>query len=245
MYALMRTEVAAQFRNRTSIFWTFLYPFIFFFVLQAVLANVVADSPSKSQVYLFVGVAVLTVVSSSLFGISVVICGLKANRKLDFFRVAPISTLRFFASFLASRLVVIFVFAAIFYLLVFGLYIRVYDVSSANFLNYMAIIMSVGMFFVGVGFFVTLVAKNAESAIAIVNIINIPVLFLSDLFIPIDLMPPIVKRVAEWMPQYIGANEVRQLLLDANYRPDWTLIGLVFVSGCCLIALSAHRFKWA
>ncbi len=245
MKAFIRAEIFVQFRNRTSIFWTFMYPFIFFLVLQAILTGNIADSLVESQIYFFAGVAILTVISSCLFGVSVVICNHKAARKLDQFRVAPVSSQSFFLSFMVSRLFVIIVFAAVFYLIVFGWYIDGPEMSVVSFLSYMAIILSVSIFFIGVSFVVTLFAHNADSAIATVNIINIPVLFLSDLFIPIDLMPAAVKRVAEFMPQYIGANEIRPLLFDPGYQVNWLVVLGILVAGLLLVVLSARRFRWA
>jgi ABC-2 type transport system permease protein len=99
--------------------------------------------------------------------------------------------------------------------------------------------------FIAMGFFMAAVSKNEESAIAIGNIVNLPMILLSGVFFPVNHLPPYLGAVIGLVPLNYLADALRQTMVDAAplHSPTANAIGL----GAWILVmtvLAVRFFRW-
>jgi ABC-2 type transport system permease protein len=95
-----------------------------------------------------------------------------------------------------------------------------------------------------IGFVVASLVPTARFAQPITAVIFYPMIALSGLFVPIDVLPRSLASVARFLPLTYAVNLLRGVLLGEPWRDhltDLAALGLVFV---VCTALSARVFRW-
>jgi len=99
--------------------------------------------------------------------------------------------------------------------------------------------------FISMGYFISGLAKTQESVIGISQLINFPMMFLSGLFFPVEIMPQWIQPVVAIMPLTYLADALRQIMVGAP--PTYPLVldfavmaGWLVVSGI----LAVRFFRW-
>ncbi|MFT4890865.1 MAG: ABC-2 type transport system permease protein [Halobacteriales archaeon] len=70
---------------------------------------------------------------------------------------------------------------------------------------------------------VALVTRDQESTIIAANLIQLPLLFLSSAFIPLEALPGWIQTFAKVNPITYGVDAARALMLDADVMDVWTV----------------------
>jgi ABC-2 type transport system permease protein len=99
--------------------------------------------------------------------------------------------------------------------------------------------------FVSIGYLAVSRAKTTESAMPVVQLIQFPMLFLSGVFFPVEIMPSFMKPIVAVMPlSYLG-DGLRQIMVAATPQHpiviDLAVLGLWFVATSLL---TIRIFKW-
>jgi len=99
--------------------------------------------------------------------------------------------------------------------------------------------------FLALGFMLASFLKTEEQATGVVQVVQMPLMFLSGIFFPFDFMPDFLRSVARLLPlTYLGdglrqtmvnGTQVAPLALDAAVLAGWLVV--------CL-AISARSFRW-
>ncbi len=97
------------------------------------------------------------------------------------------------------------------------------------------VLLSVGLSSIFVA--VAVRARHPETPGALMNLLNLPLLFASNALFPIRFMPDWIQIVAWCNPVTYTTDVVRQMLLQV---PDWTSVGADFV----LLGVFAVMFGW-
>jgi ABC-2 type transport system permease protein len=72
---------------------------------------------------------------------------------------------------------------------------------------------------------ITIRSTRIETPMAVVNLINLPLMFASNAFFPIKFMPDWLQTVAQFNPLSYTTDAVRQLLV---FNTDWGKLGMDF-----------------
>ncbi len=98
---------------------------------------------------------------------------------------------------------------------------------------------------ISIGYFVVARARTVEAAQPIIQLVQFPMMFLSGIFFPMDILPAAMKPIVNAMPlTYLGdalrqimvaATPVHALWLDAAVLGAWMLV--------CMV-LAVKLFKW-
>jgi ABC-2 type transport system permease protein len=72
---------------------------------------------------------------------------------------------------------------------------------------------------------ITIRSTRIETPMAVVNLINLPLMFASNAFFPIKFMPDWLQKIAQYNPLTYTTDAVRQLLI---FSTDWTQLALDF-----------------
>ena len=154
----------------------------------------------------------------------------------------PLARWKLVASNILLRLIV----AAVDTVLILGVGIAVFNVQLVG-----NLVLAAGFVFLGAGAFLALgfmlasFLKTEEQATGVVQVVQMPLMFLSGIFFPFTFMPGFLQSVARLLPlTYLGdglrqsmvnAPQVAPLAVDAGILAAWLVV--------CL-AISARSFRW-
>ena len=101
------------------------------------------------------------------------------------------------------------------------------------------------MAFVSIGYLVVSRARTTESAMPIIQLIQFPMLFLSGIFFPIEIMPAFMRPVVNAMPLTYLGDAFRQVMVAATpQQPLW--VDVAVLGGWLVVCglLTTRIFKW-
>jgi ABC-2 type transport system permease protein len=146
----------------------------------------------------------------------------------------------------ASNILLRLIVAAVDTVLIIGVGIVVFNVQVVG-----NIALAAGFVFLGAGAFLAIgfalasFLKTEEQATGVVQVVQMPLMFLSGIFFPFAFMPEFLRSVARLLPlTYLGdglrqsmvnAPQIAPLALDAAILAGWLVV--------CL-AISARSFRW-
>jgi ABC-2 type transport system permease protein len=146
----------------------------------------------------------------------------------------------------ASNILLRLIVAAVDTVLIIGIGIAVFDVKIVG-----NVAAAAGFVFLGAGAFLALgfmlasFLKTEEQATGVVQVVQMPLMFLSGIFFPFDFMPDFLRTIARLLPlTYLGdglrqsmvnGTQVAPLGMDALILAGWLVV--------CL-AVAARSFRW-
>ena len=206
---------------------TLLFPPMFYLLFGLLLNR----GSTNAAHYLFATYSVFGVMAPSLFGFGVGVAIERERGWLALKRVAPMPP----GAYLLSKMAMAMLFALIIYvvlaLMAFG--IGGVRLQAAQWLVLGVIAMSGVMPFCALGLMIGSRA-NASGAPALVNLIYLPMAFLSGLWMPLTMLPAVVGRIAPLWPAY----HLAQLALATVGRGDGSaalphVAALLAFTGAC------------
>jgi ABC-2 type transport system permease protein len=154
----------------------------------------------------------------------------------------PLARWKLVASNILLRLIV----AAVDTVLILGVGLLVFNISIVGNLALAAgfVLLGAGAF-LALGFMLASFLKTEEQATGVVQVVQMPLMFLSGIFFPFTFMPGFLQSVARLLPlTYLGdglrqsmvnAPQVAPMAVDAAVLAGWLVV--------CL-AISARSFRW-
>jgi ABC-2 type transport system permease protein len=101
------------------------------------------------------------------------------------------------------------------------------------------------LMFVSLGYLMSGLAKTQDSIMGLSQLINFPMMFLSGLFFPVDMMPSWIKPVINAMPLTYLADALRQIMVGANPLHALSIDLIVLAGWLAVCAILAVRFfRW-
>lgn len=227
---------AANFlRDRLAVFWTAVYPILMLAVLMLVFGTA---KPVESARYFVSGLAALNVISIILFGFTGQLIEMRASGALRMFYVLPMHKATFISGYVLSRVVITLCFTIIFIgagYAAFGVTVQFDALFLAKLLGCLLIGTAMSVSF---GLMLALIINRTTTGSAVINIINIPIMFLSDFFIPMQLMPNFIQESASFSPFYHFVFALRAVLdghtVLAQVTPS-ILYMTAFAIGCVAV----------
>ena len=154
----------------------------------------------------------------------------------------PLARWKLVASNILLRLIV----AAVDTVLILGVGIAVFHIEIVGNLAVAAGFVFLGAgAFLALGFMLASFLKTEEQATGVVQVVQMPLMFLSGIFFPFDFMPEFLRSIARLLPlTYLGdglrqsmvnGTQIAPIALDAAILAGWLVV--------CL-AVSARSFRW-
>ena len=192
--------------------------------------------------FLLPGVVLMAFFTAGLFGVPGAILYARDRFQLRRYWVTPLTVPRYLAGFSLGQLGLSAVqFAVLFAIGEYGLGARV------NFARPQAIAFLILGFctFLAFGFLIAAVAKTANGAMAIANILNIPLMFLGGLFFPVGDLPGFLRAIVLVNPVTYIADGLRAglgLTQGTTSPIGSVLVPLGWIALSVLVA--ARRLSW-
>lgn len=208
-----------------------------------------ADKASKNNItpqqYLVTGLIGMTILSTCLFGFSVVIVHLRASQAFKIYQVFPITPLWYFGSFILSRLVVIILFSVLFFAIADLFYSIEFNYSFNKIATFLVLIMLGSITFLSLGILLASRTSSVSTAMGVSNLIYFPLIFLSGLFFPVNVDIDWVNYLSSYLPLERYVTMFREVMfLDANLVNFGSTIFLMACWSIFALLISQKIFVW-
>jgi ABC-2 type transport system permease protein len=99
--------------------------------------------------------------------------------------------------------------------------------------------------FLAMGYMLSAFAKNQQTLMPLIMAVQFPMMFLSGIFFPLEMMPGFMRPIMDAMPLTYLADSVRQIMVESSAMHAH-VINLAVLGGwfvVCLV-LAVRFFKW-
>ncbi len=114
--SILKLEIKSYFTNTSALFWTFIYPILMLLLLIFVF------SKNTTEIFYFnsiIGLMGLLIISSAIFGLTQAIASSRSHNVFLFYALSPATFKQITLALIASRLIVVILYAFIFIILSF------------------------------------------------------------------------------------------------------------------------------
>lgn len=245
--AQLRGDQKIFWRNPMSVFFTVIQPLIFLVIFVSVFGNdttLVAGHLIKRSTYYVPGILAMAMVTATFFNLTISLTRMRESGILKRLRSTPLPPWMFVAGRVGTSLVV----AALLVVLLAGIGRLVYGVAlPSHTLPGVVLALVVGACaFSCMAFAITSFVPSVDAAAPIVNVIVLPLLFISGIFIPQDEIPEGMREVAGLFP----IKHLFEALLT-GFDPattgsafSWNDLAVIAAWGLVGLAVALRRFRW-
>lgn len=236
----LRVEQRLFWRSREAAIFVFLFPLLLFLLLGAVYDGEIEGYAAAS--WLLVGMIGYGVANTALGGLAIFLVLRRESGILKRLRSTPLPGAVYLTAVVASTLIVFALEVAV--LVVVGRLL--FDAALPQDWASLVLALVLGAAaFAGMGFGLASLVRSSEGASPIVNVIILPMAFLSGSFGPTRDYPEVLRTIGDVLPLKHLVDAVSAVYLDGEQL--WTQAGAVAVVaawGVAGLALAASRFRW-
>lgn len=236
----LRTEQLLFWRSREAAVFVFVFPILLFVLLNAVYSGESEGEPVVNV--LVAGLLGYGVANTAFGGLAILLVVRRENGILKRLRSTPLPPATYLAATLAS-IVVVFALQAAALLLLARL---VFGADSPDRPLSLLLVLALGAAaFAALGLAAAALVRSAEGVSPAINVVVLPLAFLSGGFGPARELPAFLDAVAEALPLKHFVELVKASALEGD--AVWTRPGAVAVValwGLVGLAVAIRRFRW-
>jgi ABC-2 type transport system permease protein len=236
----LRADQLVFWRGRENAIFVYLFPVLLFLLLGTVYSGRYQGHPVVD--YLVASLIAYGVANTAFGGLAIMLVVRRENGILKRIRSTPLPAWVYIAAALAS-IFVIFVLQTVTILLVGKL---AYDAAwPADWLSVALAVVLGAAAFAGLGLAAAALIRSADGAAAVVNVIVLPMTFLSGGFGPTRHFPEFLRAIADVLPLTYFVRIVTGIFID--HDGIWTKPGAIAVLalwGLVGAGIAARRFRW-
>ena len=240
----LRYENRSFWRNPASAGFTFAFPLMFLIIFNGLFGGTVGTfgrETSASNFYV-PAVATFSVITASFTNLAISVSFLRDEGILKRIRGTPLPT----SAYLLGRVIHSTLIAILLVLIVslFGVFFYDVDVPTETLPALVLIVLVGAASFCALGLAFTAVIPNADAAPPMVNFAILPLLFISDVFIPLDDAPGWLVTLSKVFP--VKHYSAAMLAAFHPFDPSFKGGELIAVAawGAIGIALAVKFFSW-
>ncbi len=236
-----RAEQLTFWRSREAAIFVFLFPPLLFVLLASVFGGGIEDGRRVSS-YLVAGLLGYAVANTALGGLAITLVLRRELGILKRLRSTPLPGSLYLGTVLLSNLVIV----ALQSLTVIALGVLLFDADFPELpLSFLAALMIGAVSFAGLGLAAAALIRSAEAVGAVVNVIVLPMSFLSGAFGTTDNLPRVLELVADVLPLKYLIDLVLATYVDGEPITDHLgAVGVLAVWGAAGYLVAHARFGW-
>jgi len=194
--------------------------------------------------YLFPGVLAFSIMLSGLFATGYTLVLYRQNHFLKKLATTPLPKIVFVLALVAGRSVLILAQIALLVVAAAVFFDVSLSVSSA--LGTILIGLAGLLAFMGIGFVLASVIRSESLVVDLVSAVNVPFVFLSEIFFPLDALPRPLAALGEALPSTAMVRLTRSIVLYGGIDGASLLagLGLIAVWTVLSFALGLKLFRW-
>ncbi|HCO03047.1 MAG TPA: ABC transporter permease [Actinobacteria bacterium] len=236
----------AFWRNPASVFFTFAFPLMFLVIFTALFGNntqqIFGRQVSTSTFYV-ASIAAFSIITATYTNLAISVTFQRDAGILKRTRGTPLPSWAYLFGRIVHAVIVAIILVAI--VAAFGAAFYHASLPSRTFAAYVVTIVVGAASFSALGLALTGVIPNADAAPPIVNGIILPLLFLSDIFIPIQNPNAWYVKVAKVFPVY----HFSQAMKAAYFQPTgngfrWSDLLVIGIWGVAGVVAAVFLFSW-
>lgn len=227
-------------RSREAAVFIFIFPLLLYALLASVYSDDIDGVPSVDV--LLAGLFGYGAATTAFGGLAIILVVRRESGLLKRLRSTPLPPATYLAAVLVSTLVT-FALEAIALVL---LGVLAFGASlPANRLGFAGTIVVGVACFAGMGLGAAALIRSAEGVSAVVNVIVLPMAFLSGSFGPTENLPAFLEVVANVLPLTYFLDIVNGVYLDGeSLFADPAALGVLAAWGVAGISIALRRFGW-
>jgi ABC-2 type transport system permease protein len=194
--------------------------------------------------YLFPGVLAFSVMLSGLFATGYTLVLYRQNRFLKKLATTPLPKIVFVLALVAGRTVL--VLGQIALMVLAGAVFFDVSLSVSSALGAILIGLAGLLAFMGIGFVLASVIKTESLVVDLVSAVNVPFVFLSEIFFPLDALPRPLAALGEALPSTAMVRLTRSVVLYGGVDGASLAagLGLIAIWTVLSFALGLKLFRW-
>ncbi|MCA0180179.1 MAG: ABC transporter permease [Actinobacteria bacterium] len=205
-------------------------------------ATAVEDDSLKPIQFIAPGLLGWAVAMGATFNAAMPFVTWRTNKLLRRIRLTPVRT----EALVASRLLVSVAVALVQMVVFLAVGVGLFDLKlSGSWWMAIPLLLCATLAFMAIGLIAGAISKTAEAASGIVNVIILPMAFLSGSFIPLDQAPSWLQTISKFLP----LGQLNEGLLDTMVRgegPSSALLPMAVLLGFAVVfgLIAARLFRW-
>ncbi len=239
---LTKALLLIHLRNRYTLFWNFAFPIFMMFLFNSVLGF--GGDDGRGTIWMVPGLVVLNLLSFGLIGSSTIMVEMRQQGILRRIQATPLSALLLIGAYLLVNVLIgVLQSAAI---VVFGILMYGTPVTLQGMLMALPLVFLGILVFLAFGQVVSGATTSAGAAVVTAQVVYFPLMFISDLIMPIRFLPDLVQTVAPYLPSFAVADLVRSAFNDGAWGSafGWNML-IVAGYGLLAVFVASRLFRWA
>tara|TARA_Y100001968_G_scaffold210275_1_gene193397 strand:+ start:2252 stop:3034 length:783 start_codon:yes stop_codon:yes gene_type:complete len=234
-----QTELLKTLRSPGFVIPSLAFP-LMFYVFFGLLFNAMGGQPGQAAKYLMATYAVFGAIGPALFSFGADVATDKDKGILSLKQVSPMPI----GSYFAARIITAMLFALVIILSLFALGAAFGSVTMTRtqWLSTLITVLLGTLPFCAIGLYIGL-SVTAKAAPAVVNLIYLPMAFLSGLWVPIQLFPSTLELAANIFPAYHLAQLALTIQGNSLGAPWYLHAGVLTAYTLVFLGLCVNRFN--
>jgi ABC-2 type transport system permease protein len=236
----LRNQQRVFWRNKESAVFIFVFPPMLFLLLGAVYDGDIDGVPAVDR--LLVGILGYGCANTALAGLAITLVLRREAGILKRLRATPLPPATYIAAVLGSTLVVFALQMAA----TVALGLLLYDANAPeSWTALVPVLLLSAIAFAGLGVGLASLIRSAEGSSAVVNLVVLPMAFLSGSFGPTRDYPDVLQAVADVLPlTYLIRLIQAAYLRGESLVHDLGAVAVVVAWGVAGLAVALRRFDW-
>lgn len=237
--ALMAIDLKLALRQRTVIFFNYLFPLLIFFALAQMM-----DGRKNTGIITYVLRLSLSlgVLGSGLFG-----AGMRAVQEREMnilrrYKVTPITPVPLLAASMITGCVIFMPYVVLVFSLAHFIYGMPWPAHMPSLLVFVAVAL---VAFRAIGLVIASVANSMQEGTIVVQLFYFPMLFLSGATVPVERFSPLVKVISHFIPATYLVKAIQSMMeKGADLAANLENLGVMLITVAVGMAVSANLFRW-
>jgi ABC-2 type transport system permease protein len=236
----LRTEQLVFWRSREAAFFIFVFPLLLFLLLGSVYDGRIYGVPAPQA--LLAGLIGYGCANTAFAGLAISLVVRREAGILKRLRATPLSSPTYIAAMLVSTLLVFLLQTVALFLLGRVLYGTPFPSAWASLL--LALFYG-ALVFAALGVATAAMIRSAEGASAVVNVILLPMAFLTGSFGPTRHYPPVLRAIGDLLPLKYLIDLINAIYLRNHHIWSKPLaLAALFAWGVAGLAVATLKFRW-
>ncbi|MGI8958459.1 MAG: amidohydrolase family protein [Bryobacteraceae bacterium] len=237
--AQIKSNLRLMGRDRSVLFFSYMFPLTFFFLFAQLYSG--SQSPA-AMAQIFSMVLIIGVLGNGFFGAGMRAVQDRETNVLRRFKVAPINAGPIIVASLVSGLVAFLPTVLLFLLFATTIYHMPFPHNVLSMLVFVAIGV---VAFRSMGMIVAAVVNSAQEGGILIQLLYLPMLFLSGATIPVSVMPIWVQSIAQFLPATYLFQGMQSIMIagDSLAANIGSVVALV-VTMLVALFVGVKLFRW-
>lgn len=243
----IRFENKSFWRNPAAAFFTFAFPLIFLVLFNLLFGSdkiQIGTSKLSGSTFYVPAIAAFSVITACYTNVAMSLTFSREQGVLKRKRGTPLPAWGYLTGKIAHSVLIAFLLVAI----VTGAGLVFYDVnlSTSTLPAFIVTVLVGALTFPSLGVAVTSFVPNADAAPAVINATILPLLFISDIFIPLNNAPAWLVHVSNFFPIHHFAIAMQKSFtgIDAGDGFRWGDLGVMAIWAVVGAIVAVRYFKW-